>query len=163
MSCGIPLSRSVYVGRQSGFRGSERSGRVLLPEQKYRGVEMTTLRRLVCITCTVAVTWALAGAIAAAAQTPPTTPDAADRRPDEVAFRIDAQPIEGALREFASQANLQLVYETAEVSPNIQSSHVAGAFTPEAALSRLLAHTNLDYKFINDRTVSIRSADGAPR
>jgi outer membrane receptor protein involved in Fe transport len=124
---------------------------------------MTTLKKLVWIVCTVAVTWALAGAIAAAAQTPPSTPDVADRRPDEVAFRIDAQPIEGALREFASQANLQLVYETAEVSPNIQSSHVIGAFTPEAALSRLLAHTNLDYKFINDRTVSIRSAAGAPR
>src|ERR1700730_4049373 len=120
---------------------------------------MTSLRRLVWITCTVAVTWALAGAIAAAAQTPPSTPDAADRRPDEVPFRIDAQPIEGALKEFASQANLQLVYETAEVSPNIRSSHVAGAFTPEVALSRLLAHTNLDYKFINDRTVSIRSTD----
>jgi iron complex outermembrane recepter protein len=124
---------------------------------------MTNLRRLVGVTCTVAMTWALAGAVAVAAQTPPATPDAADRRPDEVAFRIDAQPIEGALREFASQANLQLVYETAEVSPNIRSSHVAGAFTPEAALSRLLAHTNLAYKFINDRTVSIRSADGVPR
>jgi outer membrane receptor protein involved in Fe transport len=123
---------------------------------------MTTLRRLVWIACTVGVTWALAGAIAAAAQTPPSAPDGTDRRPDEVAFRIDAQPIEGALREFASQANLQLVYETAEVSPNIRSSHVYGALTPEAALSRLLAHTNLAYKFINDRTVSIRSADGAP-
>jgi outer membrane receptor protein involved in Fe transport len=122
---------------------------------------MTTLRRLVWITCTVAVTWALAGAIAVAAQSPHPSPDAEDRRPDEIAFRIDAQPIEGALREFASQANLQLVYETAEVSPNIRSSHVAGAFTAEAALSRLLAHTNLDYKFINDRTVSIRSADSA--
>ena len=124
---------------------------------------MTKLRRLVLVACTAAVTWALGGTLAAAAQTSPSTPDTPEPRPDKVAFRIDAQPIDGALKEFASQANLQLVYETTEVSPNIRSEHVAGAFTPEAALSRLLAHTNLDYKFINDRTVSIRSADSAPR
>jgi iron complex outermembrane receptor protein len=160
LCCGIPRARSVYRGRQKWIsRIAERSGRVE-PEQKYRGVEMTKLRRLVWVTCTAAVTWALAGTLAAAAQTSPSTPDAPQPRPDKVAFRIDAQPIDGALKEFASQANLQLVYETGEVSPNIRSAHVAGAFTPEAALSRLLAHTNLDYKFINDRTVSIRSAGG---
>jgi len=117
------------------------------------------LTSLVRTTCAAAVTWALVGAVAAAAQTPSP---AAERRATEVPFQIGAQPIYRALKEFASQANLQLIYETTEVRADIQSSDVAGDFTPEAALSRLLAHTNLAYKFINERTVSIRSSGALP-
>jgi len=80
---------------------------------------------------------------------------------DELMFQIDAQPIREALKEFASRTNLQLIYEPTEISPNIRCSNVEGSFTPKEALSRLLAHTNLNYKIINYRTVSIRSAGDA--
>lgn len=123
---------------------------------------MTMRRRLAWVGSSAAALWVLTGTVAAAAQirTPPA--DSPDPRIGEVAFRIDAQPIDGALRQFASQANLQLIYETTEVSPEIRSPHVSGALTPEAALDRLLAETNLGYKFINNRTVSIRSAGSTP-
>src|SRR2546428_14016249 len=108
-----------------------------MTQKTYPGVEMPTLKKkIVQATCRVAMTWAFAGAIAAAAQTPLDPAEGQAPYSGEVAFRINAQPIEGALREFATQANLQLIYETTEVRPDIQSSHVAGALTPEAALSR---------------------------
>src|SRR5579872_1424332 len=124
---------------------------------------MTMLKGFWGGTGAAAVTWAFAVAIAVAAQTPPPTQDASDSMKGEVAFRINAQPIAGALKEFASQAHLQLIYETTEVGSSIRSPIVAGEFTPEDALIRILAHTNLDYKIINNRTISIRSAEGASR
>lgn len=54
---------------------------------------------------------------------------------------------------------MQLVYETGEINHDIRPSGVVGTFTPEVALSRLLAHTSLEYRLVNARTVSIRSAE----
>src|SRR5579859_3811330 len=121
---------------------------------------MTILRGSSVAACGVAGAWLFAGTVVAAAQTPLPAPDAGLGK---VTFQIDAQPIAEALRAFASQANLQLIYESTKVNSNIRSSNVEGAFTPEAALSRLLAHTNLDYKIVNSKTVSIRATDATPQ
>ena len=75
----------------------------------------------------------------------------------QLSFQIDPLPIVEALKRFASQAGMQLVYETQNIDPTIRTPGVVGTFTPEAALSHLLVHTNLEYKFLNARTVSIMS------
>lgn len=118
---------------------------------------MTMARRLVRTGYMLAATWTFAAATTIAAQASPSK--SANSPVGAIAFRIDAQPIDSALKEFASQANFQLVYETEEVNSTVRSRRLAGTFKPEAALSRLLAHTNLAYKFINARTVSIRSVE----
>lgn len=91
-----------------------------------------------------------------------------------VSFNIAPQSIADALKQFATQSGVQLIYETPDISAGSRTSGLVGTFTPESALAYLLAHTNLAYRFINNHTVSIRlteaktstppSADeGAPR
>lgn len=95
-------------------------------------------------------------AVAAAAQSPASPADPAG---SAVAFHIDAKPVRDALKEYAAQAGLQLVYETGDIRTNVFTSGLTGNFTREAAISHLLAHTNLDYRFINSKMVSVRLAD----
>ena len=92
----------------------------------------------------------------AAAQAPPPP---ADLSGSAVAFHIDAKPVRDALKEYAVQAGIQLVYETGDIGTSLVTPGLTGNFTPEAAISRLLAHTNLDYRFINSRMVSVRMAE----
>lgn len=119
---------------------------------------MTILKRGAFTVCAIEMMWALVNTTAVAAQTQTPIAGSPASQFGELVFRIDAQPLEAALREFATQANIQLIYKTTDVNPNIKSSGIVGAFLPDVALSRLLAHTNLGYKFINNRTVSILSA-----
>ncbi len=77
-----------------------------------------------------------------------------------VAFKIDSQPVGSALKAFATQSGLQLLFhvEGVAISPDLKTPRVDGTLTPEVALERLLANTGLRYEFINERTVTIRSA-----
>jgi iron complex outermembrane receptor protein len=116
-------------------------------------VSVLVKRCVLAATCSLALTCGTG----VAAQAPPAAPNLSGA----VEFRIDAQSVSEALKQFASQAGVQLVYETRDIDPATQASRLAGSFTPEAALTRLLAHTNLEYRFINSRTVSIRYAQAA--
>ena len=72
-----------------------------------------------------------------------------------VRFSISAQPMESALREFANQARLQLIFATDDIAPGTVAPAVSGLYLPEAALTKLLERTSLSYKFVNANTVSI--------
>lgn len=78
----------------------------------------------------------------------------------EVAFKIDSQPVDSALKVFAGQSGLQVLFhvEGVAIPRGTNSPGVAGTFTPQAALEQLLANTGLRYEFINARTVTIRAA-----
>lgn len=73
-------------------------------------------------------------------------------------FDIEPKPLNLALTEFAQQAGLQVVF-VAEIGRNLASGGLAGSFTPQEALTRLLANTPFDYDFINPRTVTIRARE----
>jgi iron complex outermembrane recepter protein len=118
---------------------------------------MTSLR-IFTYTFFTAVAWSVAGSYAVAAQTSPTAASAGSSS-GTLAFQIEPQSVGAALKAFAAQAGIELVYESGAVSAAARTPGLTGTFTPAEALSRLLAHTNLDYEFINTRTVSIRSAD----
>lgn len=98
----------------------------------------------------------LAVAVAGGQQT--SSGGSAEENSNPIAFRIAAQPMGPALKEFASQSHLQLVYETGDLDSAPPAPPIEGAYTPQAALNRLLANTKLDYAFLNQKTVSIRSA-----
>jgi len=103
--------------------------------------------------CVFAAAGLLGGTLAMATLAQAATPTS---QSGAIEFRIEAQPIQEALKQFAAQSNLQLVFDMSNVSPKIHSSTVTGTYTPEEALAQLLKKTNLAYKFVNDRTVSIR-------
>ena len=72
-----------------------------------------------------------------------------------IQFRIPAQPMDRALKEFASQSKLQLIYATDDIVDGTVAHEVSGLYLPEAALAQLLADSCLGYKFVNTHTVAI--------
>ncbi len=89
---------------------------------------------------------------------PATAEDRAAGQP--VSLKIAAQPLADALAEFAQQTGLQMIVSS-KVARNLMAPPLSGDFTPEAALKQLLAKSQLQYHFINPRTVTIRSAQSA--
>jgi iron complex outermembrane recepter protein len=85
---------------------------------------------------------------------------AAESTTQPCAFSIESQPVDQALKTFANQSGLQLLFhvEGVAISPDLRTPRVDGTLMPEVALGRLLANTGLRYEFINARTVTIRSA-----
>ena len=67
---------------------------------------------------------------------------------------IEAQALPGALKSFAEQTELQVVYFAA-VAEGKDAPAVAGEFTADAALDQLLADAGLKYKNVDERTYSI--------
>ncbi len=83
---------------------------------------------------------------------------AAAEQPAEqaVALDIPASTVEEALKTFARQAKIQVLFYSAAVE-KMNAPRLSGSFTPDAALARLLAGTDLRYEFINERTIAIRA------
>ncbi len=76
-------------------------------------------------------------------------------RAQQISLDISARPIADALNEFAHQAGLQVVFYTS-IGQGLRSRNLAGTYTADEALRRLLADTALQYKFINEHTVAIQ-------
>ena len=74
----------------------------------------------------------------------------------KVAFDLVVQPLAEALNEFAAQSNLRIVFNT-EDAKGLVSERLSGTFTPRAALKILLGSSKLQYQFVDDRTVEVRS------
>lgn len=86
---------------------------------------------------------------------------AAEAPAQKIAFQIDATSLTQALLQFTEQADLQLALAT-ESPEKLSAPAVVGEFTASEALDKLLAHTDLRYEFINERTVRISSARVPP-
>jgi iron complex outermembrane receptor protein len=84
---------------------------------------------------------------------PDVTPS---RKP--VQFKISAESMDRALKEFAVQSGLQLVFATKEISPLTLARPLSGNYSPEAALRQILAETCLVYRFVNAHTVAIEAS-----
>jgi iron complex outermembrane recepter protein len=85
---------------------------------------------------------------------------AAIARAEEPAHRytVAAQPLSGALTEFADQADLKLMFP-AELARGITSPGVTGTLTRDQALARLLTGTGMSYRFTSPDTVTIERPD----
>ncbi len=95
-----------------------------------------------------AVVVALGAPSAAAAQT--------------VAFSIEAQPLGSALQAFARQTDVELLYAP-ELVANRRTAGVSGSFTPEAAMQRLLAGTNVTFRQTGGNVFVLQAAAAAQR
>ncbi len=70
---------------------------------------------------------------------------------------IAPQPLNAALREFADQSGLQVVYRT-ELATGIETRGTDSPESDDEALDQLLASTGLEFRFVNDRTVAIQTS-----
>ena len=82
-----------------------------------------------------------------------TTPGRASADPAQ--FDITAQPLPGALKNFATQAKMQLLYRYDVVS-HATANPVAGRLEKHAALEKMLAGTGLEAVYTNPNTATIQ-------
>ncbi|HEY0940387.1 MAG TPA: TonB-dependent receptor [Steroidobacter sp.] len=69
-------------------------------------------------------------------------------------FNIAAQPLSQALREYAQQSGDQVVFYS-DVGKGRDAPAVAGSYTRQEALNRLLENSGLKYRRVNAKTVAI--------
>src|SRR5882757_2630155 len=74
---------------------------------------------------------------------------------DPAGFDINAQPLPNALKSFAAQAKMQLLYRYDVVS-HATARPVTGQLEKHAALEQLLQGTGLEAVYSNDSTATIR-------
>lgn len=75
-------------------------------------------------------------------------------------FNITAQPLVSALKAFAEQANMQLLYKH-EVVESATANTVVGKFEKHTALEQLLRGTGLEIVFTSDDNATIKAATKA--
>lgn len=81
---------------------------------------------------------------------------------DEAAsFDIPAQSIENALLEFSRQTGLQIVF-TASALPHLDAPQISGTMPLKQALDLLLRGTELGYKLVGERTLTVIGARMLP-
>ena len=78
-----------------------------------------------------------------------------------IAFDIAVQALSTALLQFRRQSGFQVAYRTEDVR-DLMAPSVKGSFTPQQALDRLLDGSGLDYRFVDDKTVTLERIQEAP-
>jgi iron complex outermembrane receptor protein len=81
-------------------------------------------------------------------------------RADTARFEIKAEPLSIALRTFAQQAHMQLLYEYAIVR-DVRGNSVIGVLEKHSALEALLRNTGLEAIFSSDSAATIRPISSA--
>src|SRR5690606_21404438 len=76
-----------------------------------------------------------------------------------VNYDIPAQNLGAALKTFAQQSNIQVMFAP-EAVQGLEAPAVQGNYRPDAALDQLLQRANLDYRYVGDQMVVV-SANGA--
>jgi len=72
---------------------------------------------------------------------------------------IRPQPLRIALRKFAEQTNLQVLYSDTEVESTLYARGVKGEYSAEAAIRELLADVKLSGEFVNEKTIAIHASE----
>ncbi|MGE8412582.1 MAG: TonB-dependent siderophore receptor [Pseudomonas sp.] len=98
--------------------------------------------------------------ILAQAQPPLPASQASVAQERRVSLQLPAQPLDQALTRFADQADLRLLYTTADVT-GLQAPALAGEVSIAQALQALLAGSGMSWSFSDERTVILRRAEPA--
>lgn len=97
--------------------------------------------------------------LAGAAVVAVASPSAAQAQ--SVSFSIEPQTLAGGLQEFARQTDREILYAP-ELVANRRTAGVSGSFTPEAAMQRLLAGTNLTFRQTGGNVIVLQAATTGP-
>lgn len=82
-------------------------------------------------------------------------------RANDVARRnyfIAPQALSSALKEFAAQSHMQLIFSESDVG-HAETAGVRGQLSPRKALAAILAGTNLEFEITPDQVIVVRKAD----
>ncbi|MCS6317715.1 MAG: TonB-dependent receptor plug domain-containing protein, partial [Nitrospira sp.] len=120
---------------------------------RWRDVVVTRDLRILLLVVMLVVT--SAGAEHASAQGDGTSAGAEPR--PTIQYQIAPQSLNTALRDFALTSGLQVSFPD-DVAVGRTSREVAGAYTPEEALSELLAGSGLSFRFTSVDTVTLERA-----
>lgn len=77
----------------------------------------------------------------------------------QLAFSIPAQPLDSALIQFSTQAQLQVIASSAEIK-SLRSEPLFGTYSIEEALKRLLEQSGLSFKQVGQSAISIGHFSG---
>lgn len=102
----------------------------------------------------------LGGSLHAAAQTAAAGPAAATLSARQVTLNVAPQELDQALTQFADQADVRLLFTSAEVA-GLHSKGLQGQMSIEQALHALLAGSELSWHFSDARTVIVRKTETA--
>ena len=80
---------------------------------------------------------------------------------EPVDFDIAAQPLDGALNEFALQSDREIFYSS-DLVEGKRAKRVNGSYEPEDALDILLADTGLDYSVTGQETFLVAAEETMP-
>ena len=73
-------------------------------------------------------------------------------------FDVRAMTLADALDRFSEQSGLQVVYDLSALAGG-EVAHVVGSMQVDAALDRLLAHSGLTWRYVDERTVLVQRRD----
>ncbi|MCU1726441.1 TonB-dependent receptor [Pseudomonas sp. 7P_10.2_Bac1] len=104
----------------------------------------------------------LAGTLHATANAAPATLANAAVSTRQVSVAVPAQDLDQALTQFADQADLHLLFTSAEVA-GLRSQALNGPMSVEQALDALLAGSGLNWAFSDERTVILRKPEAAAK
>lgn len=98
---------------------------------------------------------AIPAATAAAILLTLAAPDVQAAESRQRAYQISAQPLSPALKQFAAQSDLQLIFSEADVG-GAQTAGVSGNLDPREALAQMLRGTELEFEFTASNVVVVR-------
>jgi iron complex outermembrane recepter protein len=97
-------------------------------------------------------------AAAVACLTVALTGHAQSTESSRMSFHIEAQPLSTALNAFSRQSGLQVMRRDEDApTEGLNAPRVVGQLSVEEALTQLLINSGLEFQFVNDKAVAIRS------
>jgi hypothetical protein len=82
-------------------------------------------------------------------------PDPMDgAEPATYRLHIASQPLDSALQEFARQSGIQVLFFS-YLTDGLRAPALDGTYTVDVAISALLAHSTLTFRWINAKTIQI--------
>lgn len=131
------------------------------PIKQPRGARPTEQRLRQTLMATTLLA-SLAGTFHATAHAAPATAPNASVSTRQVNVAVPAQDLDQALTQFADQADVHLLFTSAEVA-GLHSPALDGQMSIEQALQTLLAGSGLNWQFSDARTVIVRKPDTAAK
>lgn len=104
--------------------------------------------------CSSALVQMIVGSTAFSARTLAETPGVSGRMNSVLTFEIKPGKLSDALTEWVKTSDLKILAPADRIK-NVKTSGAVGRFTPEEALKKILASTELDYRTTNGRHVTI--------
>jgi hypothetical protein len=82
-------------------------------------------------------------------------PDPTDgAEPATYRLRIESQPLDSALQEFARQSGIQVLFFS-YLTDGLRAPALDGIYTADVAMSALLAPSTLTFRWVNTKTIQI--------